>query len=103
MQENVLFVMFIVFLLFIISVIIAMFLSLAKQGDERRDMIIGKASTKTFAIITLYVAFYVVKNMYKVISGIDLSPEGMNPFVTLTTIALIYVIELIYHKKKYGD
>lgn len=86
-----------------VTAIIFMFVSLAKQGDERRNMIVGKASTKTFVIFVLYVAFFVVRNMYKILSGIDLSPEGMNPFVTLVTISLIYIVELIYHKKKYGD
>lgn len=103
MNENAVLTIFILFLLLIIIVILAMFISLAKQGDERRDMIVGKASTKTFAVFALYVAFCVVKNMYKVLSGTDLSPKGMDPFVTLTTIALIYAVELIYHKKKYGD
>lgn len=103
MKENMLLAIFLIFLLALIAAIIAMFISLAKRGDERRDMIVGKASTKTFAVVVLYVAFYVVKNMYKVLSGTDLSPEGMNPFVTLTTIALIYAAELIYHSKKYGD
>lgn len=103
MRTNLVLVIFTVGFLIIIGVIIAMFVSLAQQGDERREMIIEKASTKTFAATVLYVAFNVVNNMYKVLSGADLSPKGMNPFVTLTTIAVIYAIELIYHKKKYGD
>lgn len=103
MNENILFVLFIIFLLTIIGITIFMFISLAKQGDERREMIVGKASTKTFVIIVLYMAFYVVKNIYLILSGTNLSPYGMDPFVTLTTISLIYVIVLFYHKKKYGD
>lgn len=103
MKENFLFVLFIIFLLLIIAITIFMFISLAKQGDERRDMIVGKTSTKTFAIAVLYMASYVVRNIYLIISGTNLSPDGMDPFVTLTTISLIYLIALVYHKKKYGD
>ncbi len=95
--------LFAVFLLATIAVIIAMFVSLARQGDERRRTIIEKASTKTFAVTILYLLFCIAENIYKVASGSDLSPEGMNPFVTLTVIAVIYAIELIYHKKRYGD
>lgn len=86
-----------------VATIIFMFVTLAKQGDERRDMIVGKARTKTFVIFALYVAFDVVRDMYKILSGTDLSPEGMNPFVTLVTISLTYIVALIYYKKKYGD
>ena len=103
MKENFVFAFFLIILLIIIAVIIAMFISLAKQGDERRDMIVGKASTQTFAVVVVYVAFNVVKDIYQVLTGADLSHEGINPFVMLTTISLIYAIELIYHKKKYGD
>lgn len=102
MKENVSLIVFVIILVLIIAAIIFMFVSLAKQGDERRNMIVGKASTKTFAVITLYVAFYVVRNMYKIISGTDLSPDGMSPFVTLIIISLIYVCSLAYHTKKYG-
>lgn len=103
MKENILFAIFLIFFLIIIAVIISMFTSLAKQGDERRDMIVGKASAKTFAIIALYMAFYVIKSLYLILSGTDLSPEGMNPFITLTTMAFIYAVELVYHRKKYGN
>lgn len=103
MKTNFMLGMFLIGLFLIISVIISMFVSLAKQGDERRQMIVGKASTKTFAIIVVYVAFCVGEDIYKVLSGIDLSPKGMNPFIMLTIMAFIYAIELIYHKKKYGD
>lgn len=51
----------------------------------------------------LYLLFCIAKNIYKVVSETDMTPEGMNPFVTLTVISVIYMFELIYHKKKYGD
>lgn len=103
MKGNFLFGLFIIFLLVSIAVIGIMLLSLAKQGDERRDMIVRKASAKTFAVIVVYICFFVVKNIYLIVSGTDVSPKGMNPFVTLVTISLVYMIELFYHKRKYGD
>lgn len=103
MSTNLALVLSAVFVIAVISTIIIMFTSLAKQGDERRKMIVEKASAQTFAVIVLYLLFCVAQNTYKVVSGTDTTPKGMNPFVTLTVIAVIYMFELIYHKKKYGD
>ena len=103
MSTNLALALFAVFLIAVISIIIIMFVSLTKQGDERRKMIVEKASAQTFAVTVLYLLFCIAKNIYKVVSGTDMAPEGMNPFVTLTVIAVIYMFELIYHKKKYGD
>ena len=103
MNTNLVLTLFAVFLIITTAVIIAMFVSLAKQGDERRKMIVEKASAKTFAVTVLYLMFCFVENIYKVVSRSDLSPEGLNPFIVLTVIAVIYAVELIYHKKKYGD
>lgn len=103
MSTNLILTLFAVFLIISIAVILSMFVSLAKQGDERRNMIIEKASAKTFAVTVLYLLFQIVESLYKIISGTDFSPEGLNPFTTLTVIAAVYAIELMYHKKKYGD
>lgn len=97
------FILFCIFLLSVIAIIITMFVSLTKQEDERRRMIVEKSSTKTFAIMVLYFLMCIAENIFKVVSGNDLSPEGMNPFVTLIVVAVVYIVELFYHKKKYGD
>ena len=44
---------FAVFLIVTVAVIIALFLSLAKQGGERRKIIVANASAKTFAVTIL--------------------------------------------------
>ena len=44
MSTNLALALFAVFLIAVISIIIIMFVSLAKQGDERRKMIVEKAS-----------------------------------------------------------
>lgn len=103
MNTNLALLLFAIFLIAVVAVIVMMFVSLAKQGDERRKMIVEKASAGTFAATVLYLLFHIAENIYKVISQTDMTPEGMNPVVTLTVIAVIYAFELIYHKKKYGD
>jgi len=103
MNPNIALILFAILLILIIAVIIAMFVSFAKQEDERRRTIVEKASSKTFAITILYLLYCIAKNIFNVVSGKDSSPEGLNPFITLTAIAVIYAIELLYHKKKYGD
>lgn len=92
-----------VFLIVTVAVIIFMFVSLAKQGDERRKKIVETASTSTLFATVFYLLFSIIENIYKVVSRKDLSPEGMNPFIVLTVVSVIYVISLIYYKKKYGD
>ena len=103
MSTNLSLALFFVFLIVMLALIVFMFISLGKQGDERRKMIVEKASTKTFAITVGYLLFCIAENIFKVVSGKDLSIQNMNPFVTLTVIAMIYTLELFYHKKKYGD
>lgn len=103
MSTNVTLALFSVFLIAILALIIAMFVSLGKQGDERRKIIVEKSSTNTLAVAVLYLLFCVIENIVNVLTRRDLSPDGMNPFITLTVIALIYATLLVYFKKKYGD
>ena len=56
------------------AAIIAMLVSLSRQGDERRRMIVEKASARSF--------------LYTVFLGI---------------IAALYAINLAYYTKKFGD
>lgn len=92
-----------IFLLVLVALIAAMFVSLARQGDERRRLIIEKASTGTFAVTVLYLLFCVAERVYQAVSRPDVPLEGLNPFVTLAVIAMIYAAELFYFKRKYGD
>lgn len=94
---------FAMFLLVLIALNIAMFISLGKQGDERRKVIVGKASSSAFSVTALYLLSCVAENIFLVITGKNLSPEGLNPFIMLSLIAIIYYVLLVYHKKKYGD
>ena len=46
-----------ILLLIFLILIVVMFVSLAKQGDERRRMIVQTASANTFAVTVLYLLF----------------------------------------------
>ena len=67
-----------------------------KTGDERRQIIVWKASTFTLLIVVLTLIVDVVES---IIRG-----EAMliNPFIKLTVTAMLYFIEILYYKKRYG-
>lgn len=90
-------VLFGVFLLIMVILIISMIISLIKPGDERRQMMIWKASTWTLIGTMGSLIFSVVESVIKV------EKISVNPFVTLTSAAVIYFICLFYYRKKYGD
>ena len=84
-----------------LAVIAAMFVSLGKQGDERRRMIVEKAGAGTLAVLAVYFLYCVGESLVRSIAW-DLPAEGLNPLVTLTVTALVYTAHLLYFKKKYG-
>ena len=54
------------FLLLIFLILIAaMFISLARQGDERRRMIVQTASANTFAVTVLYLLFCFIEGIVR--------------------------------------
>lgn len=79
----------------------AVFVSLARQGDERRKMIVGRAAAACFPVFLLYLAFHVAEDVYLSVTGGE--PDGVNPFSTLLVFSVLYAIELLYYKRKYGD
>lgn len=103
MNDYVAVTLFAIFLLLLIALNIAMFISLGKQGDERRKAIVGKASASAFSVTVLYLLYCVAENIFLVVTGKNLSPDGINPFIMLSVIAIIYYVLLVYYRKKYGD
>lgn len=103
MDDYVVVALFAAFLLVLIALNIAMFVSLGKQGDERRKAIVGNASGSAFAVTVLYLLYCVAENIFLVITRRNLSPDGVNPFIMLSVVAIIYYTFLVYYKKKYGD
>ena len=90
-------VLFVVFLLVMVILNVSMSISLIKPGDERRQMIIWKASTWTLIATMGSLVFRVVESVIKV------EKMSVNPFITLTSAAAIYFICLLYYRRKYGD
>ena len=90
-------VLFAVFLLVLIGLDVAMLVSLVRPGEERRKMIVWKASTWT---LLGTVGAMVVEIAEDLLRGQALAN---NPFTQLGATAIIYFLALLYYKKKYGD
>lgn len=90
-------------LLILLALILSMFISLGRQGDERRRLIVEKASFGTLSITAIYLLFEIFERMVLVFTGRELSPGGINPFTLLTVVSVIYMGNLIWYKRKYGD
>ena len=89
----------ILFGLFLMTLVIldgSMILSLLKTGDERRQLIVWKASGFTLLVLVGSLVIGIVESIVKV--------EAMliNPFVKLSVTAMVYLVSVLYYKKKYG-
>lgn len=89
----------ILFGLFLMTLVIldgSMILSLLKTGDERRQLIVWKASGFTLLVLVGSLVIDIVESIVKV--------EAMliNPFVKLSVTAMVYLVSVLYYKKKYG-
>lgn len=73
-----------------------MIVSLLKTGDERRKLMVWKASFFTLLITVLGLVLDVITAV--------LQAEAMrnNPFIELNVIAMTYFLTLLYYKKRYG-
>lgn len=87
---------FFLFLFVLMALDIAMIVSLLKTGDERRQLIVWKASTGTLLIVVLSLVIQIAESIVR--------SQAMetNPFITLSIAAVIYFIELLYYKKRYS-
>ena len=88
--------LFILWLCAMIVLDIAMLISLLRPGDERRQMVVWKASTWTL-IGTM--GSLVINTVECIVRGQRLC---VNPFVTLYVAAMFYFVYLLYYRKKYG-
>ena len=95
-MENVALVLYGIFLLILIVLDISMIISLLRTGDERRQLIVWKASTSTLLVVVGGLVIDIVESIVKV--------EAMliNPFVKLSVTAMVYLVSVLYYKKKYG-
>lgn len=90
------------FFLFALAALdIALVVSVGRQGDERRRMIVQRASSNTLAALVAYLLYCMVENFVRGAVHHQ-SAEPINPFVLLTIIAMLYFANLLYYKRKYG-
>lgn len=96
-MENVILVFFGIFLLTLIALDLLMIISLLRTGDERRQFIVWKASAFTLLVVVGTLVIDVVESIVRV--------EAMliNPFIRLSVTAMVYLLTLLYYKKRYGD
>ena len=96
-MENLALVLFGIFLLLLIVLDVAMIVSLLRTGDERRQLIVWKSSAFTLLVVVGTLVLDVVESIVRV--------EAMliNPFIKLSVTAMVYLLTLLYYKKRYGD
>ncbi len=95
MLTNILLVVFFLFIVALILLDVAMVVSLVRSGDERRQLMVWKASTFTL-IGTVGVMIIDIIKMF-----IDPSAIAA-PFSQLGATAIIYFCSLLYYKRKLG-
>lgn len=74
-----------------------MIASLLKTGDERRKLMVWKASTFTLIVVVLGFMGDIITSIIKTDAML------FDPFVRLSVIAITYFLTLLYYKKKYGN
>lgn len=75
--------------------------SLAKLGDERKELIKMKAQSSAFAGVIGWMVIEIGRNIY-VTTWTNWDYAGLNPFIVLIVISALYSYFLLFFKKKYG-
>ena len=88
--------LFILWLCVMIVLDIAMLVSLLRPGDERRQLVVWKASTCTLIGLVGMLVIEIIKGF---VTG---SVDMINPFVHLTVAATLYFGFSLYFKRKLG-
>lgn len=96
-MENIGLIIFGVFLFVLIILDISMIVSLLRTGDERRQLIVWKASTSTLLVVVGGLVIDIVESLVR--------GEAMliNPFIKLSVTAMVYLLTLLYYKRKHGN
>ena len=95
-MEKIGLVLFAAFILGLILLDLGMVVSLVVPGDERKQMIVWKASAYTLLGVTGSLILNIVQSL------IQMHPVLINPFIKLGSTATIYFAFLLYYKRKYG-
>ncbi len=88
--------LFILYLCAMMALDIAMLVSLLRPGDERRQLVVWKASTWTLIGLVGMLVIEVIKGL---VTG---SVDMINPFIHLTVAATLYFGFSLYFKRKLG-
>lgn len=89
-------VLFILYLCAMIILDVAMVVSLLRPGDERRQLVVWKASTCTLMGLVGMLIIEIIKGF---VTG---SVDMINPFIHLTVAATLYFGFSLYFKRKLG-
>lgn len=93
-----------IFLAFCVICLVAnvyVIISIIKKGDERLEMIIQKTCTNTLGIMLMSLVINIIEQLLNALKGIQ--AKGANPFFQLSILSFIYLVQLLYYKKKYGS
>jgi hypothetical protein len=82
--------------------IIVTLVTLPNVGDERKRMIKTKAQSSTFTIIIAMLVFETGKDLYSIFWG-NQPYEAKPPFALLSSASFIYLISLLFYRRKYGN
>ena len=88
-------VLFLLLLLGLTALDIALVVSLIRPGDERRQLIVWKASASTLGGVAGYLVLQVALNFVR-------GYEALNPYTLLTVMAAMYFVFLLYHRSRHG-
>ena len=90
-------IVFGIFLLALVALDILMIVSMLRTGDERRQLIVLKASAFTLLVIVFTLVIDIIVSIVKA--------EAMlvDSFVKLSVTAMVYLLALLYNKRKYGN
>ncbi len=90
----------VIFLGCLVSIAVMLY-TLVHRGDERRQEILSKTCSHTFYITVAMLVIDLVAGIIRnFATGSHL--EGINPFVLLSVISILYAVHLKYYKTKLG-
>ena len=95
-MDNVIMILFMGFIIALVTLDVGMVISLVKPGDERKQMVVWKASTYTLLATVGAMLINVIEKIAKT------EAIAINPFTQLGATAIIYFVFLMYYKRKYG-
>lgn len=84
-----------------LGMIAFMLITMIKQGDERNEIIISRSCRNTLFAMLGYLIVCMIEQVFHAFHEMEI--EGVNPFWQMIILAVFYLIQLFYYKRKYGD